>query len=348
MIVSAWPAYTLRQWNRTHDRLYDNLAALGVTVHEFSAKRILSQKPDILHIHWPEMWLSYAPAWQARLRNLFEIWLIDRLKSKGTKLFWTGHNIHSHERKHPQLEDWLYSKFTARVDGLICLSDSSRQMVVEKYPVLKLAQQFVIPHGHYRGIYPENMSGPEARATFGLDDSHRVFSYIGMIRPYKNVPKLISTFAEISDPNARLLIGGKPGDAVLREQIEKAAERDPRVTVKLEHLPEDDLQRFVRAADAVVLPFAEILNSGTAILALSFDRPVLVPGKGSMGELQQVVGADWVRTYDGELNATLLQETMAWARQPSRPSRAPLDGLDWGTVAKMHYEAFRKVKFGKP
>ena len=50
-----------------------------------------------------------------------------------------------------------------------------------------------------------------------------------------------------------------------------------------------------------MLPFSDIMHSGSAILALSFNKPVLVPARGSLPELQALVGTDWVRTYVGEL-----------------------------------------------
>ena len=54
---------------------------------------------------------------------------------------------------------------------------------------------------------------------------------------------------------------------------------------------------FFSAADLVVLPFSDIMHSGSAILALSFNKPVLVPARGALPELQTRVGAAWVQTY---------------------------------------------------
>jgi len=46
-----------------------------------------------------------------------------------------------------------------------------------------------------------------------------------------------------------------------------------------------ELQFFIRAADAVVLPFRDVLTSGSAILALSFGRPVVAPRIGNLVEI---------------------------------------------------------------
>ena len=42
-------------------------------------------------------------------------------------------------------------------------------------------------------------------------------------------------------------------------------------------VPDGEVQHYLLAADAVVLPFKEILTSGSAMLALSFGRPVVAP-----------------------------------------------------------------------
>src|SRR5690606_36127483 len=68
---------------------------------------------------------------------------------------------------------------------------------------------------------------------------------------------------------------------------------------------------YFRAADLVVLPYREILNSGTALLALSFDRPVLLPEAGAGDELTRRVGSEWVCTYEHELSATDIERGLA-------------------------------------
>jgi glycosyltransferase involved in cell wall biosynthesis len=47
----------------------------------------------------------------------------------------------------------------------------------------------------------------------------------------------------------------------------------------------EELQYFLNASDVAVLPFAEILTSGSAITALSFGLPVILPSIGCLPEL---------------------------------------------------------------
>jgi hypothetical protein len=88
-----------------------------------------------------------------------------------------------------------------------------------------------------------------------------------------------------------------------------------------------------------VLPFRDITNSASALLSLSFDRPVLVPARGAMGELQALAGADWVSTYDGDLTPEILVRELDRARR--RPSGVPrLEPLAWPAIARQTLSAY--------
>jgi len=90
----------------------------------------------------------------------------------------------------------------------------------------------------------------------------------------------------------------------------------------------------VDSADAIVLPYKQILNSGSALLALSRNRPVLAPRMGSFPELQEKVGTEWVYLYDGDFNQQVLVDFMKWMRETKRAEIAPLDAYEWSRVGR--------------
>jgi len=102
---------------------------------------------------------------------------------------------------------------------------------------------------------------------------------------------------------------------------------------------------FLRAADLVVLPYTETINSGSALLALSFDRPTLVPAMGAVPDLYQLTGDNWVRRYEGELTPKILSDAIRWTQE--RPQgefdRPFLDKPDWNGLAWLTIEAFRSL-----
>jgi glycosyltransferase involved in cell wall biosynthesis len=108
------------------------------------------------------------------------------------------------------------------------------------------------------------------------------------------------------------------------------------------------LATWLRAADVVVLPYSRIQNSGSAILALSADRPVVVPAIGAMTELRQQVGSNWVYTFEGDLTAEVLDDVAAWLRDADRGESPDLSGLAWPAIATQTLAAYRAVLDNPP
>jgi glycosyltransferase involved in cell wall biosynthesis len=154
---------------------------------------------------------------------------------------------------------------------------------------------------------------------------------------------LIGTFRALPDRDVRLVVAGRPNSSELGRAIRAAAGEDERIILRLEFVPDDDIQVYLKAADLVALPFLDVLNSASALLALSFDRPVLVPARGSMAELQHTVGADWVRVYPGTLDADELARSLAWIAEPRAPE-APLDPYDWPAIGQSTADAYKRTR----
>ena len=153
---------------------------------------------------------------------------------------------------------------------------------------------------------------------------------------------LIRAFREVHG-NVVLCIAGKPNSDTLATELRREAAADPRVLLHLYDVPNERVQLFFHAADLVVLPYRDILNSGTALLSMSFNRPVLVPDRGAMEDLRERVGRQWIRTFVGEINALVLQQALAWATQASRPSEACLRELEWPKLADQTLRAYQDV-----
>lgn len=173
-----------------------------------------------------------------------------------------------------------------------------------------------------------------------------MFAFLGAIRPYKNVPALLSAFRDAPEAGWRLVVAGKPLSADVRVDVSRRADGDDRIRLDLDFVPRERVQLYTRAADLLVFPYRDILNSGSALLALSFDRPILVPDRGALAELRQTVGDEWVRTYDGALDGRTLHDAMAWAtatpRDPTRLLRT--HHLDWDEIARQTVDAYDTVR----
>jgi len=341
--ILAFPKDRFRSTQPFHALLADSVAAHGLEVEEYSPRRCLTGRYDVVHVHHPEKFVTRRLSLRdtARFTGFFlSIWA-QRLK--GARVVWTAHNEGPHEPGHPVLE-WLYWKlFLPSLDGVVYLTETSRGTLARSHPQLARLPGFIIPHGDFRAAYRHELSREAARSRLGYGPADRVIAFVGNIRAYKNVGRLAQAFAELKDPDLRLLIAGHVHTPELKREIMAVAEADPRIRLIDAFVADDDMQLYLGAADLVALPFRRILNSGSAILALSFDRPVLVPDLGSLRELRDQVGADWVHLYQGDLTADVLRQALDDFLSRPRPLHAPLDILNWNRIGEQTVKAYRTL-----
>jgi glycosyltransferase involved in cell wall biosynthesis len=291
--VYMYPDYSGSNAYQRH--LRDAVADRGYDVRMVGADGLLPLlgavsdhgKPDVFHVNWLHRhFVTDSPVLTGLLglRLLFELLV---LRAVGVELVWTVHNLVEHERRLPQLEQLVRGAAARLCDRIIVHCESARELVVEAYRLSESTAERieVVPHGHYIESYPNEVDRTTARDALGYGDDETVFLYFGLIRPYKNVPDLVRTFSAIDAPDARLLVVGNPMRDDIESEVRALCGRDDRVRCVLEFIPDEEIQSYMNAADAVVLPFEEVLTSWTAILAMSFGRALIAPRAGCIAEL---------------------------------------------------------------
>ena len=242
---------------------------------------------------------------------------------------------------HPRLEAWFWREFIPRVDGAISLSHTGLAAALQRFPQLQRIPTGVIRHGFYQNT--DACKVESARARLGLPQRAKVAMFFGAIRTYKNVALLAKAFRLVKDPDAILCIAGNPNSQQLAEEIQGEASQDPRIRLKLGFVSDEEIPLYLNATDLVVLPYREVLHSGSALLALSFNRPVLVPNLGAMAELQQDFSADWVRTYRGPLSHEVLGDGLQWTLQ-RRHAQCPVsEQYSWQNIGTETLRFYKMV-----
>lgn len=344
--VASWPGHRPGADNPYTNLLISALAAAGVEVHEFSLSQIVRSRYDIVHVHWPE-WSLNARSRRRRLRRsaslVLALWWA---RQRGAKVMWTVHNLGPHEPAGRHGASLSWHLFGRLVDGFISLTQSGVPAAREHFPALRRTPAFVVPLGHYRDVYPTGMGRDEARSRLGLPAEASVCLFFGLVRPYKDVPGLIGAFRAMPDPDLALVIAGRPLDADTRRDVEVAADRDPRIVLWLEFVPPDEVQVFFAAADLVTLPYAETFNSAAALLALSFNRPILAPTRGAFPELREQVGDRWVHLYEGDLTPEVLGKALSEVSARTDPASVPLGSFEWSLIARQTMDAYRSTITG--
>lgn len=340
MRVLAWPRESPS--NPIFGVINDSLSErYGTEIEAFTVSKLLSGRFDVWHLQFPETVLFHEQVWKALPRLMMLRALLAYGRLRGMKLLWTANNLGSHERHHPRLERWLWSFFLNSVDAFVTHSEAGASAVRAYHAALRQTPHFVVPEPHFRSLRHDDVDRDGARERLGLPRSARVALFVGRIRPYKCVEHLISVFSTCSGDDLRLIVAGRPHSSDMARRVEQAAGQDRRIELVLEHVPENQLQYYFFACDLVVLPYREIFLSGAALLALSYDRPIVVPRLGALEDLAQEMGPAWVRLYDGTLSAEELSAAMDWAEVPrsGRPDLRRHDLESVGGALQNAYEA---------
>ncbi len=309
--------------------LYQAVEGAGGRVHagrERRARVLRGLGPAdqaVLHVHW--VWIRAGwPESLLRARRYRK--LFDLARRRGIPLLWTAHNVEPHEDR--RLEREVHDELARSAAGIIVHGAAARTELEHRHqPRCPVA---VIPHGHYRAVYAPPPPRAEARARLGIDPGRPLFLSFGQVRPYKGVLDLVSTFAD-SALDATLLVAGRPADPATAREVARAAGSDPRIRLDLRFIPDHEVPVLFGAADWVVLPFRRITTSGSLILALGFDRPVVLP---SVPVLREVAGDDAAEYFEGhaDLGFALARALRRDAGAAALAARARADLLDWAPI----------------
>ena len=312
--------------------LSETLERRGARIEDFTFRRALKERYDVLHMHWPDLHLQARSPLRSIARHVRLALLFAVLRWRKTQIVWTIHNLKPHERHHRMAEMLFPLWFPRMCTHVIALTMNGLESARTLYPALRDKAAAVIPHGHYRGAYSGAPTRAECRDRLGLP--HRfTFLFFGNIRPYKNVPRLIEAFRALPNTDVQLIVAGQPGHMMEIDELHELVARDDRIRLSLEFIPEEKVPLYVGASDVVVLPFDSILNSGSVFLALSFNRAVLAPRIGSLPEIQGRVGPRWVNLYDGPLTTDHLLQTLSGGGIAEHET-ADLSAFDWDSIGQ--------------
>jgi glycosyltransferase involved in cell wall biosynthesis len=307
--------------------LADHLGRSGRgRVLTFSYRTALLGRYDVFHVHWPETLLRGSSPAKKLARQLLALAFMIKLALNRTPVVRTVHNLARPEG-------------LSRVDhALLDLMDRLTTIRIRLNPLTPVPAgrpSMIIPHGHYRDWFADHPRRPAEPGRLG---------YVGLIRRYKGVERLLETFTETADsaPTLTLRIGGRPSTEDLGMIIDRAVAADHRIEAITRYLDDAELVELVTASELVVLPYRFMHNSGGALAALSLDRPVLVPDNEVNQLLAEETGPGWVHVYTGELTARDLLDAVDGVRR-KRTDRPRLAGRDWPGIAVAHLDAYRQA-----
>ncbi len=302
----------------------DALVAAGCDVQ---ALRGWPRRGGVVVLHWPDEFFVHHGMKSAAKALLSLARLSVAKKRRGLRIFWVAHNVTPHANGGRSF-GLARRGFFRLIDGIIFLSKSSRDEVLAAYPALENKPAVVLAHG----IYPPVDTPPALKSPQANESVHLVLA--GLLKRYKAPDLAARLVAAHEEGHVRLTIAGKCDDPALAQELTEIAGSSDRVDLRFGFLDDADMERLIDEGDALLLPYQRILNSGSALMALSRYRPVIAPAIGSLPELRSQVGEGWLWLYDGAFDADKLRAAIAWlgSRRPSGPPN--LKDHDWSTIGK--------------
>ncbi len=287
--VRFFPDYRIS--NPYQSLLYKNFADYDVaagTIDESLKLITSSREPNvrvIFHLHW--LTPIFAPAKDPSEAEHFVDLFLARARlfvALGGRILWTVHNVVSHEPKYLEQEVRL-SRGVVELAEKIHVHHVAAANFTKPYYELPADKLLVAEHGNYVGTIPITMSREEARAKLGVPPAVKVFLFLGQIREYKGVDDLLEAYSKVaSDSRVGLIIAGKVlgvNQSILKEKISKL----PNAIFRPGFVPDDEMQIYLLAADVMVLPYKNVLTSGSVLLAMSYALPVICPRSGLLQHL---------------------------------------------------------------
>lgn len=259
------------------------------------------RRGDIVHFHWLDPYFERPSFLFSLIKAVLFVLQVRLLKLSGRKVFYTLHNLDSHELCHPRLEHWVVTQVVKSADAVLAHCTHARRALIDRFGI-KASKVHVVPHANYIGSYPNDISKADAREKLGLSEDQDVLVFIGSMRRYKGVGDLIEAVKAIKSDNLRVVLAGKMREGEERDHILAEVGQDSRISIHEGFVEDDELQDYLNASDAVVLPFTKVLTSGSMILAMSFARPVIVPRVGCLAEVAEFGGAYFIENGGPPVN----------------------------------------------
>ena len=239
-------------------------------------------KAQVLHILW---------------NNKFEYFdrtiLMLFYKTLGKKIVFTAHNVNQARRD--RKDSWL-NRTTLKIQYQLC----DHIFVHTEKMKDELHQDFDVDEKAVTVIrYPLNNALPETELTpaeakqrLGVGENEKTILFFGRIRPYKGIEYLLDAFrllAADERANYRLIVAGEPkkGSEEYLSEVRKSIETNfapGKVILRVQFIPDEEMELYLKGADVLVLPYKEIFQSGVLFLAYSFGLPVVATDVGSFRE----------------------------------------------------------------
>lgn len=231
-----------------------------------AGKHIRAMSPDYVIIEW---WHAFfGPCIGSVISNVYP-----------AKVIFLCHNVLPHEAN-PVLKPFAV-RALRRADGFMVHSEEQESALKELLPNAHISRTILPEFDTFpkRGIGKE-----EARRSLGIQGPAILF--FGLVRKYKGLMDLVKAMHLLKGSGITCMVAGEfyENKAEYLSEIERLGlSGDFRIIDK--YIPNEEVEEYFAASDAVVLPYKSATQSGVVQLAYQFDRPVIATSVGGLPEI---------------------------------------------------------------
>ena len=241
-------------------------------------KWIVEQKPDYVIIRYWHPYFSFCLGFIARMlikKSIFVIAWVD--------------NAYPHESM--PFQNYLTSFFLKSCNAFMVMSNSVRKQLISLGNISDFSIRFS-PHPIYN-VFGSIVQKKIARKNIGLpasgagQEKDKYILFFGLVRNYKGLDLLLDVMAseKIKKMGIKLIIAGEFYDSKQKymHMIDSLKLND-RVVVHDKYIPNDEVKNYFCASDIVVQPYRSASQSGVSMVAMNFNKPLLLTDVGGLSE----------------------------------------------------------------
>lgn len=237
------------------------------------AKKIKLENPDLIIFDW---WHPFFGLCHSTISRLL------KKAFKGKMLFITE-NVVSHEAN--RIDKTLTKIGIGNASMFLALSDKVVNEL-DRFSKNKKIYRSELPiYDCYKGNDSKTIEN--LKASLNIKEGDKVLLFFGYVRKYKGLDILLESFSKILEkhPNTYLLVVGEFYDNpdLYKNIISKNRIVD-RIIMINEFVPNEEVYKYYRVSDVVVLPYRSATQSGILNIAYGFNKPVIVTNVGGLAE----------------------------------------------------------------
>lgn len=265
--------------------------------------------PQMILIHWPEQifdWKEPNEDQLCLLENQFSLW-----KKRKIKIIYVVNNLKRHWGMTLAFEK-LYKIVLKNCDAMVHLGNYSLELYKKQFP--KKTHNY-IPHPLYEDVYKQQEK-IQARRELNISNKSVIIFVPGTIRNLRERSLVTSAFGKIQNKNKILVVPNMfkrkvkwkfKGQYRLKKyfDIHKILEYfynkefNKKYIFGYKFIETETLSRWLSAADVVIIPRVDSLNSGILFLGLTFRKIIVGP---KIGNIEEFLNAFNLPTFNPDDN----------------------------------------------